>query len=194
MHYSTYADLARPSGKTYSRLYDAACVVGFSFIIALSAQLALYLPFTPVPITGQTLAVLLTGSILGRKLGSMAVLLYLIEGIAGLPVFARGGAGIVHLFGPTGGYLVGFVAAAYVTGYFAERAWDRKIISTLMAMTVGTMIIFMVGVPWLAIFMGTENALQMGFYPFLIGAVVKISLAALIYPTGWKWLNRHNKK
>ncbi|MCH7520417.1 MAG: biotin transporter BioY, partial [Candidatus Marinimicrobia bacterium] len=139
--------------------------------------------------TGQTLAVLLVGALMGRVRGGVVMLLYLAEGVAGLPVFAGGGAGAAHLLGPTGGYLVGFVVAATVTGYLAERGWDRRFGTTLAAMLLGTVAIFVVGLAWLGLFTGTENLLAMGLYPFVPGAIAKIIVAAALVPQGWKLLD-----
>jgi len=183
---ATYADLLRPSVKRYALLYDAALVIGGSMLVALSAQIAVYVPFSPVPVTAQTLAVLLMGMLLGSRRGSLCLLAYLAEGAAGLPVFAGGKAGLPHLFGPTGGYLVGFVVAAYIAGRLAERGWDRRADTTLLAMALGNAAIYAVGLPRLAAFVGIEKALPMGLYPFLIGDLVKLILAAVLLPVGWK--------
>src|SRR5213593_9885 len=118
-------------------------VIGFSLLTALSAQVVI--PIGPIPITGQTFAVLLTGVLLGSRLGAMAMIAYLIEGASGLPFFAGGMAGLPHLLGPTGGYLVAFPAAAFITGAFAEQGWDRKFITAVAAMAVGSIVIILCG-------------------------------------------------
>ena len=189
MTHATYADILRPDTRRNARLYDVSLIVGGSLAVGLSAQVALPLAFSPVPITGQTLAVLLVGALMGRVRGGVVMLLYLAEGVAGLPVFAGGGAGAAHLLGPTGGYLVGFVVAATVTGYLAERGWDRRFGTTLAAMLLGTVAIFVVGLAWLGLFTGTENLLAMGLYPFVPGAIAKIIVAAALVPQGWKLLD-----
>jgi biotin transport system substrate-specific component len=196
MIYTTYADVLRPSVKKYALLYDIVLVVGGSLFIALSAQVAIHLPFSPVPVTGQTLAVLLVGMLLGSRRGSLSLLTYLVEGLAGLPVFAGGTAGFARLLGPTGGYLVGFVAAAYVTGRLAERGWDRRVGTTILAMLLGNAAIYALGLPWLAAFVRIGRALPLGFYPFIPGDIVKLALAAILLPAGWKipGLNKIGKR
>jgi biotin transport system substrate-specific component len=184
----TYADFFKPSLRKEALLYDLLLISGASIFIALSAQISIRLPFTPIPITGQTLAVLLTGVLLGSRRGSLAVLTYLIEGAAGLPVFAGAAAGITHLFGTTGGYLFGFIPAAFVCGYLAEKGWDRNYLTTFVLMLMGTAIIFFFGLSWLKIYVGSENILAFGLYPFIPGAFIKIMLATAILPVGWKLL------
>jgi len=186
----TFAD-AIPAGKlkTHAWIYDSLLVLGGSFLIALSAQIAIPLPFSPVPITGQTFAVLVVGMLLGCWRGTAAVLAYLAEGFLGLPVFAGGVAGIAKIAGPTGGYLVSFLPAAYLAGYLAEKGWDRKISTTFLAMILGNVIIFGFGALWLARFVGFDQALSMGVLPFLAGDVVKIGLATFVLPGAWKLLN-----
>ncbi|MFB0516100.1 MAG: biotin transporter BioY, partial [Candidatus Neomarinimicrobiota bacterium] len=152
MTHATYADVLRPRAWRLGWVYDLTLVAGGSFLVALSAQAAFRLPFSPVPITGQTLAVLLVGALLGSVRGAVSLLLYLAEGIAGLPVFAAGGAGVAYFLGPTGGYLVGFVFAAALTGLLAERGWDRRVGSTLIAMLIGTVAIYAAGLAWLAVY------------------------------------------
>ncbi|MEA3339828.1 MAG: biotin transporter BioY [Chloroflexota bacterium] len=189
----TYADVIRPSTRQYARLYDAALILCGSLFIALSAWVAIPLPFSPVPVTGQTLSVLLVGALLGSRRGSLCLLAYLAEGAFGLRVFAGGMAGLAHLVGPRGGYLVGFVAAAYVTGLLAEREWDRQTGTTLLAMLLGNVAIYAFGLPWLAIFVGIEKALPLGFYPFIAGDLAKLALAALLLPSGWRVLGLKGK-
>lgn len=191
-----YADILRPTVRRSALLYDAALVLAGSLLIALSAQIAIPLPFSPVPITGQTMAVLLVGALLGARRGSLAVLVYIAEGMAGLPVFAPGGAvGPARLLGPTGGYLVGFVAAAYLVGLLAERGWDRRVSTTAAAMALGNVVIYTIGVLWLTVFVGSLSAaLAAGVVPFIPGDLVKIVIAALLLPAGWKVLGWSNRR
>lgn len=189
----TYADVIRPSTGRYARLYDIASIFCGSLFVALAAQVAIPLPFSPVPITGQTLAVLLIGALLGSRRGASCVLAYLAEGSLGLPVFAGGAAGLARLFGPTGGYLLGFVVAAYVTGLLAERGWDRRAGTALLAMLLGNGVIYAFGLPWLAVFVGMGRALPLGLYPFVAGDLVKLALAALLLPSGWRALGLKEK-
>ncbi|HEY9595864.1 MAG TPA: biotin transporter BioY [Spirochaetia bacterium] len=170
-----YADLIRPSTVGRARVYDVALVAGFSLLIALGAQVAIPLPFTPVPVTLQTFAVLLAACLLGSVRGSLAVVLYLGEGFAGLPVFSGGTAGIAHLLGPTGGYLVGFVAAAYVAGLLAERGLVRKWAGALVTFLAGDALIFVAGASWLAAWVGADKAIPLGVLPFAIGEALKIA-------------------
>jgi biotin transporter BioY len=114
------------------------------------------------------------------------MLTYLGEGVLGLPVFAGGAAGVAKLLGPSGGYLVGFVPAAFVTGALAERGWDRRVLTTWAAMALGSTMIFLCGLPWLAQFVGWDRVLAAGLYPFLVGDVIKQVLAALALPGAWK--------
>ncbi len=194
MIHTTYAEILRPAAKSWALVYDAALVLGGSLLIALGAQAALHLPFSPVPITAQTLAVLLTGALLGSRRGALSVLAYLMEGLAGWPVFSAGRAGLAHLLGPTGGYLLGFVAAAYLTGYLAERGWDRRVGTTVLAMLAGNAALYAPGLAWLARFVGASQALTLGLYPFIIGDLLKIALAAALLPTGWKVLGKRRTR
>lgn len=187
----TYADILRPQAQRQAWLYDLVLVLSFSFIIAALAQVAIPLPFTPVPITGQTLGVLLAGFLLGGSRGAGAVLLYLAEGAAGLPVFAGAKAGMAVFFGPTAGYLLGFVVAAYLVGILAERDWDRNYGLTLGGMVLGNLVIYTFGVSWLAVILGSlTTAFTAGLVPFLIGDLIKILLAVGLLPTGWRLLGQ----
>lgn len=165
-------------------------VIVFSLFIAAAAQFAIHIG--PIPITGQTFAVLLTGALLGSRLGAAAVIAYLIEGAIGLPFFAGGAAGIVRFFGPTGGYLVAFPAAAFITGAFAEHGWDKKYHTAAAAMAIGSAIIFLGGWAWYSILTNTPAvaAFQIAVLPYLPGDVIKIALAAAVLPTGWALLKR----
>ncbi|MBE9507446.1 MAG: biotin transporter BioY [Chloroflexi bacterium] len=192
---TTYADILRPSTRQKALAYDIVLITGGSLFIALCARVTIPLPFSPVPITGQTLAVLLTGALLGSRRGSLCLLTYLAEGAIGLPVFAVGEtAGLARLVGPTGGYLAGFVAAAYVTGLLAERGWDRRVGTTLLAMLFGNVALYAFGLPWLALSVGIERALVLGLYPFFLGDLVKLALATTLLPSGWKMLGTRGRK
>lgn len=176
------------AGKDFGR--DALLVTAFSLVTALCAQIAVPLPFSPVPLTGQTFGVLLSGALLGPRLGMIAMLLYLAEGGFGLPFFAGGTAGPARLLGPTGGYLLAYPLAAWLTGALAVRGWDRRPLSMLAAMLLGSLAIFALGAAFLARFVGPHNALWMGVFPFLPGDAVKALLAAGLLPLGWKVLGK----
>lgn len=165
-------------------------VIVFSLFIAAAAQFAIHIG--PIPITGQTFAVLLTGALLGSRLGAAAVIAYLIEGAVGLPFFAGGGAGIVRFFGPTGGYLVAFPAAAYVTGVFAEHGWDKRYLTAVQAMAIGSFVILLAGWAWYSVITTTpfDETFGITVKPFLVGDVIKIALGAAVLPTGWALLKR----
>lgn len=170
-------------------LKSVALVVAFSLLTALAAQVSVPLPFTPVPVTGQAFAVLLTGALLGSRLGALAMFAYLVEGAVGLPFFSGGRGGALHLLGPTAGYLLAFPAAAFVTGYLAERGWDRRFLTAAAAMLVGSLVILAGGFAGLLRFFAPAQAFAQGVAPFLPGDVVKIALAAAALPAGWKLLN-----
>jgi biotin transport system substrate-specific component len=173
-----------------SWLLDAVLVVLFSAFVGLTAQVEI--PLWPVPLTLQTLGVLFTGAVLGGRRGALALLLYLTEGAAGLPVFAGGASGVAYMLGPTGGYLVGFVIAAGVVGWLAERGWDRRLVWTVLAMVAGNVAIYALGVAWLAVFLGDlQAALVNGVLIFIPGDLVKIAVAALALPGGWALARRH---
>jgi biotin transport system substrate-specific component len=168
---------------------DLLLVVLFSSLTAASAWITLRLPFTPVPITGQTFAVLLTGALLGPRLGAAAMMLYLAEGAAGLPVFAPGpGLGLAGFAGVGGGYLIAYPFAAALIGWLATRGWDRSAQTMLLAMLAGSMVIYAGGVSWLIHFLGVRGAVMGGMIPFLPGDAVKALLAAGLLPAGWKWI------
>jgi biotin transport system substrate-specific component len=168
-------------------LTDVALVTLGAGLIAASAQLSIPLPFTPVPITGQTFAVLLVGASLGTVRGAGSALLYVLIGIAGAPVYADGDHGWTQITGASGGYLVGFILAAALTGRLAEERWDRRFSSALGAILTGNVVIFLVGLPWLAVVLDTnlEKTLEYGLYPFIPGEILKLYLAAALLPTAW---------
>lgn len=173
---------------------DMALVVGFSLITAIAARLAFYLPFSPVPITGQTFAVLLAGALLGSKRGALSQLVYLGGGALGLPVFANGMGGLPYMLGPTGGYLFGFVVSAFVVGFLAERGWDRRLWTSIIAMFLGSAAMYLFGISWLARFVPGEKVLVAGLLPFVPGDLFKIALVAAALPSGWLLVRKLQQK
>ena len=184
-HALTLVDVLLPKR---SAIHDAGLVFGFSLLIGLSSMVAIPLPFTPVPLTLQTMTVLLAGLMLGSRLGALAVLAYIAQGLVGMPVFASGAWGLARLVGPTGGYLAGFVLAAVIVGVLAERGWDRRPASTLAAMAVGNAVIYGCGVLWLSLFVPFQLALVQGVLPFLAGDALKIAAVVTALPLGWSRL------
>jgi len=174
------------SGASVRR--DVLLVLAGSILTALSAQVAIPLPFSPVPVTGQTFAVLLVGAVLGSRLGALSMFAYLAEGAAGLPVFAGGHGTLLWMLGPTGGYLAGFVVAAYATGWLCEHGWDRRLPTALAAMFTGNVLIYVFGLPWLGHFVGVSKVVALGLAPFIAGDVAKIVLAGLALPAAWKFV------
>lgn len=183
----TLADLALPRAGTIS---NTALIVGASLVTALAAQIAIPVPWSPVPITGQTFAVLLSGAVLGARRALLAQLLYLAEGAVGLPVFAGLSSGLAIFAGPTGGYLAGFPIAAWVTGTLAQRGWDRKFGTMLCAMLAGSVPIFGLGLAGLSRYVPADRLLGAGLLPFVPGDLIKAALAALAFPAAWRWVRR----
>jgi biotin transport system substrate-specific component len=175
-----------------SPLTDVVLVVAGAGLIAGSAQISIGLPFTPVPITGQTFAVLLVGASLGSVRGGTSALLYVLAGIAGAPVYAGAAHGWAVLSGASGGYLVSYPLASTLTGRLAERRWDRRFSSAVGAMLTGNVIIYLVGLPWLAAVLhtGLEKTLELGLYPFVPGDTFKLYLAAGALPVAWRLVGR----
>lgn len=182
----TIYDVIKPSALWM----EIPLLLGFNLVLVGCAYLSFSLPFSPVPITGQTFGVLLVAMALGRVRGSGVVLAYLAEGAAGLPVFAGGAAGVGALAGPTGGYLIGFLLAAYLTGWLADHGWDRGYFKSVVAMLAGSVLIFLCGLAQLSLFVPAGTVLAMGLYPFIVGGIVKMSLAAVILPSVWKFIKR----
>jgi len=189
----TFADVFRPDERASAFIYDAFIVICGSLLVALSAQIRIYLPFSPVPITAQTFTVLILGALLGSRRGGLTMLAYLAEGALGLPVFAAG-IGIPVFIGPTGGFLVGFIFAAILVGKLAEMGWDRHVLTTLAAMVFGDVVLLSFGFAWLAILTNIRTAFLAGVYPFIIGDILKVALAAAVLPAGWKLLEKLNSK
>jgi biotin transport system substrate-specific component len=211
---ATLADtIVRPQGRAATWLRDGLLVLAGSLLIAASAQVSfqlpsavgatyanlvghigIKLPTTPVPVTGQTFAVLLTGLVLGSRRGALAMLAYLGYGLAGLGVFALGASawtpsavpGVPVILGPTAGYLFGCVLAAWLVGWLAERGWDRRVWNTLAAMLAGSVAIYAVGLAWLSHYVGAQHVLLLGLYPFLVGDTLKILAAAALLPGAWQ--------
>ncbi len=186
----SYADIFQPAKTLPAWAYNVGLVFTASLLIALSAQVSLILPFSPVPVTLQTLAVLLSAALLGKHRGLAAVSLYLFQGAAGLPVFAGGKAGLAVLLGPTGGYLLGFAAAAFTVGYLIDYGWDQSFLKAVLALLIGSAVIYLSGLAWLTEFVGIERILHLGLYPFLIGDLLKLTAAAVFLSGSGKFKPR----
>jgi len=199
--------LAPPRSRTGARIaYQVGCAVVGSALVAGLAQLSFRLPFTPVPVTGQTLGVLLVGAAYGPALGAATLGLYLIWGLVGLPVFAPNADGshaagleVLRTASLTGGYLWGFVVAAGLVGWLSRRGWDRSVRSSIGAMLLGSIAIYAIGVPWLYHALPPtiagepvtmQTALAYGLYPFIIGDTLKLLAAAGLLPLAWRVLER----
>lgn len=177
-----------------SRVRDVVAVVGFALLTAAAAQISIPLGFTPVPLTGQTFAVLLAGGVLGSRRAGLSMLLYVALGAIGLPFYADGTGGWTMATGATAGYLAGFVVAAFVVGWMAERGQDRRLSTSIPAFIAGTMIIYSMGAAWLAHDLGValtagageSSAISLGVAPFLVGDVFKALLAGALLPAAWR--------
>lgn len=169
---------------------EVVLVAGGAVLLSLAAQVQILLPWSPVPITGQTFAVLLLGALYGSRRGPATLLAYLFLGAVGAPVFAGGASGAARLVGPTAGYLAGFFVAAFVVGRLAERGWDRRPWTTAASMVIGNAVIYLAGVTWLSRFVGWEAVISVGVLPFLAGDALKIALATILLPLGWRILGR----
>ncbi len=174
-------------------LYKILCILVLTWIIALSAKVRIVLPYTPVPLTMQTFTVLFLSMLLGKNRSVIVILVYIIEGICGLPVFSKG-AGIGYLLGPTGGYILGFIVAGYVVGWLSEKGADKNFFTAVSAMVIGNLIIYFFGLTWLTILLNTniDKILVLGMFPFLLSDFIKIIFAGILLPTGWKLLKKYN--
>ncbi len=177
-----------PFGRVNQRVATAALVAGFALLTAACAQITIPLGFTPVPITGQTFAVLITGAVLGSRAGAASQLLYVALGAVGLPFYAGGAGGWESATGGTAGYLLGFIVAAYVIGYLAEHGQDRRFATSVGAFLTGNLIIYVLGVAWLmyTFSWGLAEGVEKGMAPFIIGDTLKILLAGASMPVAWK--------
>lgn len=190
--------IGRPTlaDRIFSRsiLTDIVLVCAGTALVAIAAQVEV--PLWPVPITGQTLAVLLAGSALGALRGTLSMILYAILGIVGLPVFSGAASGTTVILGPTGGYIIGFIFAAAFTGWIAQRSWDRKILRAILGFLGGTVVTFAIGLPWLAytLHLNLQQTLEGGLYPFIVGGIIKMILAAAVITLGWKYFEREDRR
>jgi biotin transport system substrate-specific component len=174
-----------------ARVRDVLLVVGAAGFVGLLAQVSIHLSFTPVPITGQTLGVLLTGTALGSRRGALAIALYAVAGVIGVPWFASGASGYV---GANFGYIVGFFLCAILCGRLAELRADRSILRSVPAMFAGEVVMYAVGVTWLgfSLHVGAGKAIALGLTPFIWGDVIKAAIAALLLPSAWKLAGRRS--
>ena len=187
---ATFLSTVWPESRDSFLRLGAVVVLG---TLLLTASAKIQVPFWPVPMTMQTFMVLFLGAALGPRLGALTVLLYLTQGAAGLPVFAgtpEKGLGIAYMAGPTGGYLLGFAAAAYIVGWLAERGWDRSVLRLFAAMALGHVVIFAFGVAWLTQLVGLEKAWLLGVTPFYAATLFKTALGACLMPALWQLAKR----
>lgn len=174
------------------RVRDIVLVITGALFLYLTARIAIPVQGSPVPITGQTFGVLLVGGALGFRRGLLAVSLYVLLGVVGLPFFAEGKGGLIVIWGATGGYLIGFVVAGAVVGRLTELGWDRHIGGALGAMLIGSVLVYVVGLPWLMVVTGSSLAetIDQGLRPYLVGDAIKLALAAVIFPSAWWFVGR----
>ncbi len=189
----TLLDLARPESAP-ARLVTATAAVLFGVcLLTLSAKIQV--PFWPVPMTMQTLVVLMLGMAYGSRMATGTVLAYLLVGAAGFPVLAgtpERGIGLAYMMGPTGGFLIGFLLSAWVVGFLAERGFDRSLLACGAAMLLGHVVISLSGVVWLAALLGTSKAISVGFVPFLASSLLKTALGAVAMPLIWRVVERRS--
>jgi biotin transport system substrate-specific component len=186
----TIADFLVPvrvGERTSPRLRDAGLVLAGALLILLTAKISFAIPGNPVPYTLQNFGILVVGGALGLRRGGLAAFLYVALGLVGLPFFAEGKGGVNVFLGATGGYLVGFMAAAALVGRLAELGWDRRIGGAIGATLLGTVVIYAIGVPWLALTTGMSlgEAIAAGLLPFIAVDVVKLLAAAAVFPAAW---------
>ncbi|WP_374651906.1 biotin transporter BioY [Dongia sp.] len=175
------------TGLAVGRLHKIVVVLTATLVLAISAKIQV--PFWPVPMTMQTFVVLMIGAAFGARLAAVTLLTYLAEGALGLPVFATG-TGLAYMAGPTAGYLAGFLVAATLVGWFADRGHGRSVVTTLVAFLAGEAVILMFGTGWLSLLIGFEKALDAGLLPFLPGEGVKVALACALLPVLWRLARR----
>jgi biotin transport system substrate-specific component len=189
----TFMDLAWPARGDAAAAAVRGAILALLGTALLIVSAKIQVPFWPVPMTLQSMVVLLIGAAYGWRLGAATLMLYLAEGAIGLPVFAgtsERGIGLAYMMGPTGGFLIGFALAAAATGYLAERGWDRSLPRVVAMMVLGHIVLFLPGLAWLASIMGWEQAWAVGVAPFVAGTVVKTALAVALAQAGWTFLRR----
>jgi biotin transport system substrate-specific component len=177
------------ASRSMNLLKDAALIIVSSILMCLAAKASIRLPYTPIDITLQTFVLLLVAAALGSKRGALAMILYLLEGAAGLPVFSQGGGWLYLFVAPSAGYLWSYPVAAFVVGWFSERGLDRNLITAFIAMLLGSVIIYIGGVSWLFLLVVNHNlnlALQLGLYPFVVGDLIKIACVTALLPAAWQ--------
>lgn len=184
---SFFANTIRPSQKTFLVPSYLLSIVGGSLFIALMSQITIPLWFTPVPLTMQSFAIFMLAALLGGKKAAFAVMAYLAEGALGLPFYAGAKAGFLVLVGPTGGYLFGFIACAFIAGTLLEKGWVNHFLTTIFALLLGCLSLFAIGCAWLSLYVGFEKSLTLGVFPFLLGDMLKVSISALMIPLGRKF-------
>lgn len=191
-HRRVLADLVgRPTARSQALAVDGALVLTGVALVALLAKVSFFIG--PVPITGQTLGVIVVGAALGSRRGAIALSTYLLAGLAGLPVFAGPVAGAAYALAPSFGFVIGFIPAAFVAGWFAERAWDRRPLLAFAGFVAASAIPFVVGVPYLAAVLGlvlgqevtATGVFEAGVWPFVVPGLVKAAAAALLVPATW---------
>ncbi len=183
--------LGRPSARTRALVVDAALVLTGVALVALLAKVSFFIG--PIPITGQTLGVIVVGAALGARRGAASLSAYLLAGLAGLPVFAGPVAGPGYVLAPSFGFVIGFIPAAFVAGWFAERAWDRRPMLAFAGFVTASIIPFLIGIPYLAIIFAMvldlpvtwTSVLEAGLWPFILPGLIKAAVAALLVPVAW---------
>lgn len=195
------ADLiARPSGRARAFAMDAALVLAGVALVALLAKVSFFIG--PIPITGQTLGVIVVGAALGSKRGAASLTTYLLAGLAGLPVFAGPIAGPAYVLAPSFGFIIGFIPAAFVAGWFAEKAWDRRPWLAFVGFVAASIIPFVIGVPYLALILATvvgadvtvASVLEAGVWPFIVPGLIKAAAAALAIPAAWSLVRAADRR
>ena len=191
LRHPTLLDKIQPIQQVNPILRNILLAVAGTLVLTISAKIQI--PFYPVPMTMQTLVVMMIGMILGPRLGTATLLLYFAEGLVGLPVFAgtpEKGIGLSYMLGSTGGYLAGFIFAAATCGWLAQRGWDRNVWKTAGALLIGNAIIYLPGLLWMAILFGFDKPiLAWGLTPFILGDLLKVAIAALVLPLIWRTMS-----
>ena len=186
----TIADFLLPirvGERMGSRLRHLALIALGTLVIVACTRISIPLPFTPIPITGQTFGVLLVSGALGLRRGILSIGLYVLIGLIGLPVFSQGTSGLAVIASARGGYIVSFLVAGAIVGKLAELGWDRRIVGAVGAMAIGNVVIYLIGVPWLMVVLNVDlpNGIAKGLTPFLLGDAIKLILAAVAFPAAW---------